>query len=87
MKPGNFYAVSTGKSTSITIGGEISLSGPVSKVINAKLGFSVSKSKSISNAVGCVNNFADHRDHGVWWQEKMGWAWVRVDTVIDYEGW
>ncbi|KAB5516981.1 hypothetical protein GE09DRAFT_1262908 [Coniochaeta sp. 2T2.1] len=76
--------VSVGHSTSVTWSGSVGLAGPVGKYLDAQLGFSVTRSKSINQGVGCVNQ--DGKAHGVWLQEKMGWSDTRVTSTVKQTG-
>ena len=86
VAPGNFYGLSFAKSTSVTISAQADFTVPVLKALSFKFGKSITKTKSVGSFVGCTNYFNDGRDHGVWWQEKMGWAWVNVVTEITPSG-
>jgi hypothetical protein len=74
-----------GYSTSVTFSGDISIGTPkLADAIDAKLGFSVTDSKSIGAGEGCVNT--DGQPHNVWFQEHMGWAQLSTHTTIVFSG-
>lgn len=81
---GSTAFVQLGHSTTVTWSGTVNLAGPVSKFLDASLGFEISKSKSVGQGAGCVNQ--DGKSHGVWFQELMGWADTTVTTTTQQFG-
>jgi hypothetical protein len=81
---GSVAWVSVGHSTTVTWSGKISLAGPVGNFLGAQIGYDISRSRTISQGFGCVNQ--DGQPHGVWLQEKMGWAETTVVTTVKQTG-
>ncbi|KAH8662392.1 hypothetical protein BX600DRAFT_466313 [Xylariales sp. PMI_506] len=75
------------KGTSMTVSSEISLSIPaLGDALSATVGWSVTKTKSVNTMQGCHGLASWNGPHGVWWQEYMGWATVRQESQIIFEG-
>ena len=87
VTPDGEVLITETKSTSVTVGGEVSVSiTAVANAISAKIGFSVTHTKGIGHAEGCHGLPSWREPHGVWWQEKMGWAYIQVDEITSLEG-
>ena len=81
---GSTAFVQIGHSTTVQWSGSVGLAGPASKFLDATLGFQISKSKTVGQGAGCVNQ--DGKSHGVWFQELMGWADTTVTTTSQQYG-
>ncbi|KAF1971989.1 hypothetical protein BU23DRAFT_599925 [Bimuria novae-zelandiae CBS 107.79] len=85
--PDGVVLVGQSRSTSITVSSEISISIPkLGDAISAKLGYSITKTKSVDMSQGCHGRSDWTGPHGVWWQEKMGWAESEVEDITYWMG-
>lgn len=79
--------VGQSRGTAITVSAEVSISVPkLGDAIGAKLGYSITKTKSVDVSEGCHGDPSWTGPHAVWWQEKMGWAETEVEDITYWMG-
>ncbi|KAF2672286.1 hypothetical protein BT63DRAFT_438112 [Microthyrium microscopicum] len=87
VTPDGIVLIGEAKGTSVTMSAELKVSVPkLADALELTLGYSVTKTKSVIAMQGCKGDPSWKGPHGVWWQEKMGWAKVQQDTEITWEG-
>ncbi|KAJ0162388.1 hypothetical protein CTA2_4647 [Colletotrichum tanaceti] len=87
VNPDGVVLITQFKATTVTWTAGVGITLPMlGKAIKAKVGASVEISKGVGSSVGCHGDHSWSGPHGVYFQEKMGWANLKITETFTTSG-